>query len=213
LITAALGTGLLLLGACGWETSPNAFTDDSGVDARITSVRVDNDSGDVKIRTGDRATVHRSVHYDDVRPNASHHVEGDVLVIDRCPVRNCWIGYEVTVPTGTRVDGSVDSGRVEVDGVAGVNLEADSGDLIARGVSGTVNVVSHSGDVTVDNARAAVTVQADSGAIRMSVPAGTYQVHASTDSGAVRSDVADDPSGTHRLELHSDSGDITVRYR
>jgi Putative adhesin len=267
LVVAALGAGLLLLGACGWEVTRNAFNDDSGVDTRITKIRISNDSGDVKLRAGDRTTVHRTVHYDRDRPGATHHVDGDALVIDSCPVRNCWIDYEVTVPAGTRVDGSIDSGHIEIDGLAAVNLKVSSGDVRMRGISGQVNldsesgmihlsdvgdavvVRSESGDVTVDNARAGVTVQAESGMVRadgvagavdvrshsgnvsvrlstaqniraqadsgmvtVAVPRAAYRVSTSADGGKVRSDVADDPSGTHQLELHADSGDITLSY-
>jgi Toastrack DUF4097 len=229
-VVVALGAGLLLLGACGWEMSRNTFTDDATVDAPITKIRVENDSGDVKVRTGDATRIHRTVHYDRDRPGATQRVEGDTLVIDSCPVRNCWIDYEVTVPANTRLDGTVHSGRIEADGVNGVNLEADSGDVRISQVKGRVNVVSHSGtvhlsdigdavvvrsdsgDVSVDNPKAGVTVQADSGAIRLTVPRGAYRVNANTDSGEVRSGVTDEPSATTQLELHTDSGDIDVSY-
>jgi len=206
------------------------MTDDATVDGQVASVRVSNDSGDVKVHLGDRVRVRRTVHYNQDKPGSTQHVDGDVLVIESCPVRNCWIDYDVTVPAGTTVDGAVDSGSVEVDGVAGVNLKVASGEVTARGVSGKVNVVaesgsvrladvgdavvvqSESGDVSLDNVRGAVTVQARSGAIRLTVPRGAYRVSASTDSGAVRGDVSDDPSGTRRLDLHTDSGDILLRY-
>ncbi len=182
-LVAGLGAGVLLLSACGWEMSRNEFTDDAAIDAKITSVRVHNESGDVTIRTGDRASVHRTVHHDRDRPGATHHVEGDVLVIDRCPVRKCAVDYEVTVPAGTRVNGESDSGRVEVTGAAEVNFKVSSGDLTVRGVTGRVNVEADSGpvrlsdvgadvavrasagDVTVDNARGSVTVRGDGGNI------------------------------------------------
>jgi hypothetical protein len=229
-LVARLGAGVLLLSACGWEMSRNEFTDDAAIDAKITNVRVHNESGDVTIRTGDRASVHRTVRYDRDRPGATHHVEGDVLVIDRCPVRKCAVDYEVTVPAGTRVNGESDSGRVEVTGAAEVNFKVDSGDLTVSGVTGRVNVEADSGrvslsdlgadvvvradagDVTVDNARGSVTVRGDSGNIAVSVPRGPYRVSTGTDSGTVHSDVSDDPSGSHRLELHTSAGNITVKY-
>jgi len=230
LLVAGLGAGVLLLSACGWEMSGNRFTDDAAIDAKITSVRVNNESGDVTIRTADRTSVHRIVRYNHDRPGASHHVEGEVLVIDSCPVRSCAIDYEVTVPTGTRVNGGSGSGMIHVDGVAEVNFKVESGDLRVRGISGRVNVESESGavllsdvggdvavrfssgDVVVDGARGDVAVRGDSGAIRVTVPSGAYRVDASTDSGAVHSEVTDDPAGAHRLQLHSSSGDILVRH-
>jgi hypothetical protein len=225
-----LGAGLLLLSACGWEMSRTAMSDDTAIDRHIASVRVASDSGDVKIHTGDRVAVHRTVRYDRDKPGATQHVDGDVLVIDSCPVRNCSIDYDVTVPAGTAIDGAVDSGSISVDGAASVNLKVDSGDVTANGVSGKINVIvqsgavrlsdvggavtvrSESGDVTVDGARDAVSVQAQSGAIRLTVPRGAYRVSTGTDSGEVHSDVTDDPAGTRRLDLRTESGDIELRY-
>ncbi|HEU5473021.1 MAG TPA: DUF4097 family beta strand repeat-containing protein [Actinophytocola sp.] len=265
-VGAAAGL-LLLLGACDWDIARNVESDDAPVDGRVASVRIVNESGDVKIRTGDTTTVRRTVHFDQQRPGATHRLEGDVLVIEDCPVRNCWIDYELTVPAGTRVDGDVSSGSVAVDGAGSVNLKASSGDVDVRGVTGTVNleldsgnvrlsnigaavaVQSGSGDVAVEGARAAVTVAAESGGVRaqgvtgpvdvrsgsgsitvelsaaqnvraradsgeitVAVPRAAYRVRTGTDSGDVHSDVADDQAGAHTLDLHADSGDITIRY-
>src|SRR2546427_5898902 len=91
-----LGAGLLLLSACGWDLGRNASSDDTAIDRHVASVRVTSDSGDVKIHTGDRVSVHRTVHYDRDKPGTTQHVDRDVLVIDSCPVRNCSIDYDVT---------------------------------------------------------------------------------------------------------------------
>jgi hypothetical protein len=266
LILAAAGAGVLFASGCGWFSGRSTTVDDVTVAEAVTSVRVDNDAGDVKIRIGDRTTVHRTVHYDSERPGKTHKVEGDALVLGSCTVRNCWIDYEVTVPAGTRVDGNVDSGHVELDGVASVNLIMASGDVTARSVSGAINlnvasgmvnlsgtggdvvVKSDSGDVTVDGAGKAVTVhnssghvralrvdgavdvqsesgdvtvelsspqnvkaRAESGMIEVAVPRGAYRVVAEAESGHVSAGVTNDPAGSHAIELHADSGDITLR--
>jgi hypothetical protein len=231
-MTVGITAGVVLLsalGACGWAGSRNTDSDDTPVQGRITSVRVSSDSGDVRIHTGERPGVRRTVHYDRDKPGSTHRMDGDVLVIDSCPVRNCSIDYDITVPPGVRVAGEVDSGRFEVAGVAAVNLDIDSGDVTVRQISGMVNVTAssgavhladvadavtvraNSGDVSVDNAGAGVTVRADSGAISVSVPRGGYRVNTSSDSGDVESAVTVDPNGK-RLDLHTDSGDIAVRY-
>jgi hypothetical protein len=249
LLVAAVGAGLLLVAGCDWVEGANTARDEFTVGERITSVRLTSDAGAVRIRTGDRTAVHRELHFDRQRPGPTHRVEGDVLVIDSCPVRDCAIDYDVTVPEGTRVDGTASSGRVELDGVASVNLKVDSGSTTVRGVSGQVNleassgrvhladiggavaVRADSGSVSVENARGSVTAEvqsgnldvslaeardvratADSGRITVTVPKGAYQVLASTDSGRVDSGVTSDPAAGNRLELDSDSGNITVRY-
>jgi hypothetical protein len=222
-LAAAMGAGLLLLGACGWDITTKEDTDDSRVDQRVTSVRVGNDSGSVKIRTGSETSVHRVVHYDERRPESTHRVEdGDVLVLNPCPERNCWIDYEVTVPAGTRVLGQVDSGNVELDGVASVNLKASSGNVTVRGVSGQVTVEANSGSVrlsdigdvvtvradsggvTIDKARAAITVQAQSGNVEAHGVGGAADVESESGNVSVQLTAA------QNVRARASSGGITV---
>jgi len=264
---AALGAGLFLLGACSWNDR-NTVTDDTTVEQSFNAVRVASDSGSVKIRTGSKATVHRTIHYEKDRPGPTSHVEGSTLVVESCRERNCSIDYELTVPAGTRVDGKIDSGRVEVDGVAAVNLKIDSGSTTIQHISGKVNVDSSSGRVEVSdvadavvvksesgrvslaNVHAAVTaraesgsidargiggaadltsqsgsvtvgltgtynvkVQADSGSVTVTVPKDAkYRVRAQTDSGHVNNSIGDQPSAVNQVDLHTDSGNITLNY-
>jgi DUF4097 and DUF4098 domain-containing protein YvlB len=266
LVIIAVGAGLLMLGACGW-TGRNTENDDATVDQSFGSVRIANDSGQVKIHAGAQAKVHRTIHFDDRKPGNTFRVENNTLVIESCKERNCSIDYDITVPAGTKVDGAISSGSVELDGVTSVNLKADSGRVSMRHISGKVNldsssgsvhiedaddavaVRSDSGRVTVDGAAGAVSVHAesgsvealkvggavevrsesgsvtaaltspqnvkisaDSGSVTVTVPRdGAYKLAAYADSGNVNSDVTNDSSGSHSLDLHTDSGNITVR--
>jgi DUF4097 and DUF4098 domain-containing protein YvlB len=221
----------------------------------------------VKIKTGDRTTVHRRVHYDNDKPGTTHRVEGTVLIVEPCNVRDCSIDYDLVVPSGTTVNSAVDSGSTEIDGVATANVKASSGAVTVRRVSGAVNidsasgsvnvadigaavrVVAESGTITMDTVKGNVNAQADSGTIEargvggsadlradsgtiratltspqnvrahadsgsvsVTVPRGAYRVKTTTDSGDVSGDVANDASGTYELDLHTDSGNITLSY-
>jgi hypothetical protein len=263
---AVLAMGLLALAACGW-VGRNTASDDNAVGQSFGSVRLGNDSGSVKIRTGSPATVHRTIHYDQNKPGSTFRVDGDALVIEPCRERNCSIDSALTVPAGTRVDGRVESGDVEIDGVAAVNLKIDSGSTTIRHVKGKVNLDSSSGSVdvadvaepvtvhadsgrvTLADVRAAVTVQvesgtidasgvggaadlksssghvsvglaspqnvrvqAESGNVEVTVPRAEYRVKAQTDSGNVHNNIGDQPSGSHQLDLHSESGNVTLNY-
>src|SRR2546423_10815245 len=123
-VLAAVLLGAVLLGvtACDWD-GRNTATDDNAVEQPFSSVRIANESGQVKIRTGSSARVHRTIHYDSKQPGGTYRVENNTLVIDSCRERNCSIDYELTVPAASRVDGVVSSGSVEADGVAAVNLK------------------------------------------------------------------------------------------
>jgi DUF4097 and DUF4098 domain-containing protein YvlB len=248
LVAVAVGAGLLVLGACGWS-GRNTDNDDTAVQESFTTVRIANDSGQVKIHTGTEAKVHRTIRYGSDRPGSTFRVENNALVIESCKVRNCSIDYDITVPAATSVDGAISSGSVDLAGVRSVNLSADSGRIALRDIAGKVNLDSSSGSVRVDGASGAVTIRsdsgtvtvtgargavsiqadsgsvdatlstpqdvkidADSGSVQLTVPReGSYKLTTKTDSGSVRSDVTHDSAGTHRLDLHSDSGSITVR--
>ncbi|MCT2586044.1 DUF4097 domain-containing protein [Actinophytocola gossypii] len=226
---AVVLAGLGVLSACGWDITKEKATDETGITGDVTSVLFDNDAGNVTITTGDAPTVKRVIHYEDEQPDTTHRVENGVLTLAPCPVEDCWIDYEVVVPEGVTVDGSLDSGNAEVTGVDEANVQASSGNVTVRDVTGPVNVEASSGNVELDgiggtaqvrvnsgNATVALTdpadvrVDADSGDIDVAVPDGTYQVTANADSGEVTSDVTSDDTAEHELHLRADSGDVTV---
>jgi DUF4097 and DUF4098 domain-containing protein YvlB len=230
-VAAAAATGIIGLGllvGCGdWNT--DSYSDADGVGQSFSSVRFTNDSGDVTIRTGDKAEVRRTVHYRDDKPGDTFRVKDGVLELDSCDKHNCRIDYEVTVPAGTRVSGELDSGTVDISGVAEANVRASSGEVNVKDVAGAVNIEADSGSMTLEKiggpvvakadsgnvevelANAAdVRVGADSGNIDVTVPDGSYKVSTSTDSGNVDSDIDDDPAGEHVIDLHADSGNVRV---
>jgi hypothetical protein len=223
-----VGVAGLFLAGCGW-VGQNSFDDHEALGQKVTEIRFSNDSGDVRISVGDTVEVRRTVRYGDDKPGKTYRIEKDTLLLEECPVRNCAIDYEVTVPAGTKVSGHVDSGNVEVVGMATANVEAESGDLTVRDVAGDVNASvqsgtidlsgiggavvagAESGDVTVGlTAARSVSVETQSGNIEVTVPSGKYHVTASTESGNVDNDLGDDPSG-EPIEVRAESGDITIR--
>lgn len=225
-ITVVAG-GLLLAGCVRF--GHDEFSDREELGQEITEVRFTNDSGNVRISVGDTTEVARTVKYDEDKPGKTHRVENGALIVEECPVRNCSIDYELTVPAGTKVSGHVDSGNVEVTGVATANVEAESGDITVRDVAGEVNASvqsgtvdltgiggavvagAESGDVTVGlTAVRSVFVETQSGNVEVTVPSGKYHVTASTESGNLDNDLGDDPSG-EPIQVSAQSGDVTIR--
>jgi DUF4097 and DUF4098 domain-containing protein YvlB len=223
-----VGVAGLVLAGCGW-VGQNSYDDHEALGEIVTEVRFANDSGDIKISTGDTVEVQRVVKYDDDKPGKTYRVEKGVLIVEECPVRNCSIDYELTVPEGTKVSGHVDSGRIEVSGVATANVEAESGDIAVRDVAGEVNAATQSGSVDLGGIGGAVvagaesgdvkvgltavrsvSVETQSGNIEVTVPSGKYHVTASTESGNLDNDLGDDPSG-EPIQASAQSGDVTIR--
>jgi DUF4097 and DUF4098 domain-containing protein YvlB len=223
-----VGVAGLFLAGCGW-VGQNSFDDHETLGQEISELRFANDSGDVKVSVGDTVEVRRTVRYADDKPDKTYRVEEDTLLLEECPVRNCTVDYEVTVPAGTKVSGHVDAGNVEVVGTATANVEAESGDITIRDVAGDVNASAQSGSIDLGGiggavvagaesgdvqvgltAANSVSVETQSGNIEVTVPSGKYHVTASADSGSVANDLGDDPSG-EPIDLSAQSGDITVR--
>jgi hypothetical protein len=227
--SAIVVAGLGVLGACGWDITKEKATSTERITDEFTRVQFTNDAGNVKITDGSRASVKRVVHYENTQPGPTHRVEDGALILEPCPVDDCWIDYEVVVPAGTTVDGELHSGNAEVSRVAGVNLRADSGNVTVEDIAGAVNVDVDSGNADLTGIRGAVQVQADSGNITITlagrndvrakvssgdvdvtVPKGAYRVHTRVDSGDVVSAVTNDERADRSLDLIADSGDITI---
>jgi major membrane immunogen (membrane-anchored lipoprotein) len=221
----------LLLSACDWgDFADNKFSDQESLDQSVSEVRFSNDSGDVKITVGDTLEVRRTVGYGDTKPGKTYRVDGDALVLEACQERGCWVSYDVTVPEGAKVSGHLDSGNVELIGVASANVETESGELTVRDVAGEVNASAQSGNVDLSNIggtvvagaqsgnvtigvtkAVAVTATTSSGNIDVTVPDDEYRVDIQTDSGDnITNDLGSDDSGP-KISLKADSGNVTLK--
>ncbi len=124
---------------------------------------------------------------------------------------------------------SVDSGRIEVDGVDGsLTAQSDSGGIDAKSLRGPVDLSVDSGGIRIEQLAAAdIRAEADSGGIRVRVPAGAgYDLNAETDSGGIeiepemtvkgvwRKDRAEGKiaGGGNLMQLKTDSGGIRVYH-
>ncbi|RSN37843.1 hypothetical protein DL990_02110 [Amycolatopsis sp. WAC 01416] len=220
---ALIGVGVLTGLGWWWPSDAEATAE---VTQPIRSVRIENDEGGVKIRTGEGPVrVHQEFEYRWNKPGDSFRVDGDTLVLAGCG-SNCEVRYDVVVPAGIPVTGSLDSGALDIAGVSTVDVTVDSGRVEVRDVPGTVKVRSDSGRVELANIGQAVTVRASSGAIKGERLGGNVEVRADsgrielelikgadvtaqTDSGSVEVTV---PAGDYNVTGASDSGrrDIDV---
>ncbi len=126
------------------------------------------------------------------------------------------------------------SGDIDLDNVAGADIQTTSGDVRLDGVRGDVKVRASSGNVRGDvaaaqrldartesgdidlrltTAPAAVDVEAISGDVELTVPGGDpYRVRAVTASGDIDSQVADDAAAPRSLNVTTASGNIQLRH-
>ena len=219
--------GGLLLSACDWDDfGGKEFSDSESLSGSVSEVRFANDSGNITITAGDKLEVRRTVGYHETKPGKTYRVDGDALVLENCPERDCWVAYEVTVPANVEVSGHLDSGDVEIAGVARANVGAESGNVTVRDVDGEVNAKTQSGNVELSGIAGAVVVGAESGNVSVAlteprsvtattssgnvdvtVPDGDYQVDIQGDQ--VTNDIGSGTSGPS-IHLRTESGNVTL---
>ncbi|PXY38395.1 DUF4097 family beta strand repeat-containing protein [Prauserella flavalba] len=207
---ALIGVGIAFGLGWFWPATSEAT---ATVDQRVSRVELANDSGDVLVRAEEGAettTVRQRFSYRWGEPEEAYEVRDGTLVLAGCGSW-CSVDYEVIVPEGTTVSGSVDSGDVTLEDVSDVRVQADSGDFTGTRLRGAVDVSVDSGDLTLtlDEPRD-VKLAADSGDVEVTVPDGAYRVIGTTDSGDREIGVTQDPDASAVLDLSTDSGDVTV---
>ncbi|WP_410563170.1 DUF4097 family beta strand repeat-containing protein [Amycolatopsis sp. cmx-4-61] len=220
-----IGVGLATAFGWGWGSD---FRNTDTLSQTIRSVKLEADSGSVKIRAGSGpSTVRQEVgyHWRSKPTGPFYRVEGDQLVLGSCGM-NCTVDFEVVVPAGVPVTGDIDSGGLDVAGASSVDVHVDSGHARVEDVTGAVKlrmdsgsidladvgpvqVQSESGGITGSEVHGPVDVTSSSGSVEFTlVQANDVKVHA--ESGSIALTV---PSGPYRIEGGSDSGrrDIAVQ--
>ncbi|SDF57518.1 Putative adhesin [Lentzea fradiae] len=228
LVALVAGTVLTTLTGCGIRIVKHESFDEYVVGEKFTSVRARSDSGDVTIRYQQGLTetkLRRKAEYTkDTKPTGpTHRVEGTSLVLDSCG-DDCDANYEVFVPSpDITVVGNVGSGDVTIEGLASVDFETGSGEIVLLDIAGDVKANSGSGDLRATRIGGTLTADLGSGRIELNTVGG--KVFALTRSGRVEGTalsgdvVADASSGRVELTLaeprsvrvNAGSGDVTVR--
>lgn len=218
LVALSLGltaTGAMALGSCGLIPG-STFEDETTLSEEVTEVQLDLGNGRVTLRGEEGATetsVHREVEYRGRRPDeATHRFEDGVLVLGGCG-QGCSVSYTVDLAAGVAVTGKTSNGAVSLTGVGEVEVRTSNGRITLDGASGPVGARSSNGAIEVTLATPQdVRAETSNGAITVTVPEGSYQVSAQTGNGRQDIDIANDPSGTHQLDLTTSNGSITVEH-
>ena len=185
--------------------------------------------------SGDGAThVSRSSQWLLKRPKTSEDLTSGTLTLRAAgsPLLSGVTGYIVKAPAGATVRARTFSATVEVRGTTGgAEVETVSGGVTLDAIVGGVTVKSDVGEVTgialtcalVNvNCRAAavdlnftiapsiVEIEAQDGAVRVALPAGAYEIDASSEAGDVEVTVEATPGAPNRIAVKSTNGNVTV---
>lgn len=224
--SVVLGAGLVLTG-CGLgdlvDTAGNKESvEDYTVKEKITELRVKSESGDISITETDRADVQvvETVSWNgDNKPETRHETSGGLLTLDySCPARIgftvCSVDYKVEVPRGVTVMVNAGSGDVTLRELSGeLSVETGAGDIQAVGLSSkNGRTKSGSGDVELKYASApdALEIEVGAGNAVVRLPRDSYAVDAKIPAGDKRIEVVNDPSSPRKVSITTGAGDASV---
>jgi hypothetical protein len=212
--TAALvAVAALTLGACGVFPRASA-TDTYTVTDEVTAVRLELDAGSVTLRGADTpAEIHveRRVDYaGDYPEDDTHRVEDGVLVLAGCG-RHCAASYTLDLPAGLPVTGETSHGSIDLTATGTVDVRSSNGSITLTDVAAPVVARTSNGRISGTGLRGdGVDVETSNGSIEIAL--GTPQdVRAVTDNGSVRVTV---PDGSYRVRAETDNGgtDVSVPH-
>ncbi|MGW2749247.1 DUF4097 family beta strand repeat-containing protein [Streptomyces sp. NPDC001450] len=220
------------LSACS-ALDQKTFEDDAKVPQKITSIRLDNRNGGVKVEaSADNSTVsvHRKVNYRGDKPSGtSFSVEDGVLTLSDCG-KNCGVNYVVKVPAGLPVTGASSNGSLTLSDVGMVDVHTSNGGIAVNNATGPVKLRTSNGDVKVNDVKGGdidtqtsngeVRIQTatpqnikaltTSGSLTVTAPPAKYRISANNSHGDKKVAFKNDPSGRYRLDLSTTNGDLTV---
>ncbi|KAB8195737.1 DUF4097 family beta strand repeat protein [Nonomuraea phyllanthi] len=222
-IAGGLLASALMLTGCGLASIAGPSNHDTStyeVTDKVTKLQLKTGSGDAVITESDGAAVRVTETLNwrgDEKPKPEHTVEGESLLLTydcASDLGTCSVDYKIEVPKGLAVDLDAGSGNITLRGLTGrLDGHVGSGDLDAADLRAKQAVVeAGSGNVELKYAAApdGVELKLGSGNVVLHVPDGAYDVKTETGSGDVDVSVKDDDSSPRKITLTSGSGDVTV---
>ncbi|NYF98107.1 hypothetical protein [Janibacter cremeus] len=217
-LVLVLGVGFLLAGPMLKQTS----TSEQALPADITSLEVDNDIGDVRIRTADAGEAPRvttTTAWGLRRPDVLVEVTGATASLDaQCPsgiAAPCSTDWTVVVPAGVDVEIEEGVGRVMIEGIDGdVDVEAGVGDVrITEATAGRITAELGVGSLWVEAVEPPQHVYAKVGVGDLSVQlpeTASYDVDVRGGVGEVRNDLGSDAGSDRTVTVEGGLGSVSL---
>ena len=234
-LAAGLFFGYRALAGSG---SPSTDTTSTTYPQEITALDVRVDAGTLAVTTGPAGTttVQAALTWDGERPAVTQQWTGTGLsVVTTCPgSERCEVDLTITVPAGTAVTTTTDTGDATLTGLTGpVSIRTDTGEIRLSALGGQVTAATEVGSVTGEDLTAGsvtataetgditlgfaadpqtVVARADTGDVTVTVPrsATGYRVSADTDDGDRRVGVTQDQAAGRTIEAQTGTGDVIV---
>ncbi|MEV0232382.1 DUF4097 family beta strand repeat-containing protein [Nonomuraea sp. NPDC050786] len=224
--TIAIAGGLLasalLLTGCGLDGIAGPKNQDTvtyQVKEKVQKIHLRSGAGDVVISESDTAQINvtETLYWSNDKPQAEHKVDGDTLSMYYDCQRSwgsCGVNYKVEVPKGLALNLDAGSGNITLRSLSGpLDVHLGSGDLDATGLTGK-QLVAQAGSGNMELKYTAAPDSAElkggSGDVVLTVPDGSYDVKTEVGSGDAKVSVKNDGASPHKISLTSGSGDVTV---
>jgi hypothetical protein len=157
---------------------PPSNPDDFVVEAPITLIQLNTDTGNVTVTSEPGATtvsVRRVIDNESGRRiGVTTSVTGGALHLEGCEPR-CSIDYTLVVPPGVTVGGATTEGAITLTSINNVDVSSENGAITLRNVtSGPVNLQSQNGPITLQHITSGpISLRTENGNIRGSGLAGS----------------------------------------
>jgi hypothetical protein len=215
-----IGAGLALLFSAiaavqvaGWTVGAVERTRSQLIEGPIDQLVVDADGGEITVvpSIGDNVRISSVVKGSIHTPEPHAYRDGNTVRLDgKCPEITfgpCRARITIYVPQDTPVEVHSGSGDLVASGLTGrVDLETGSGDVTATGLSGPSDLRTGSGDVTVRGLSGVTELNTGSGDV-MAEDLATRSVTAETSSGDVELDFRLRPRD---VDASTASGDVQI---
>ncbi|MBN6054623.1 DUF4097 family beta strand repeat protein [Nonomuraea sp. RK-328] len=221
-IAGGLLASAVLLTGCGLDAIGNPKNQETSTyqaKDKVQQLHLRSGSGDVTVTESDAAyvSVTETLYWSNDKPRAGHKVEGGTLSVYYDCQRSwgsCGVNYKVEIPKGLQVNVDAGSGDLTLRSLTGpLDLKAGSGDVEGSGLGGK-KLLAEVGSGNVDLKYAAapdsVELSVGSGDAALTVPDETYDVYTKVSSGDASVSVKDDSSSPRKISLTAGSGDVTV---
>jgi hypothetical protein len=226
LVLAMVGFGSTQVVTSFFRQSERSTTPLTG---SVRQVVLGTNVGDVHVRAARPGEDSRLIRHDDwtfERAVVTSSIASGVLTVDTpCPdwgpvMQFCAVDFDLVVPAAASVVIRTDTGDLSVRGMAGtVQASTSTGDIsMVDLLAADVRATSSTGDVSVALARPPTSVQArtSTGDVRVVVPddGSTYRLLSSSSSVGTRTvRVPTDPESTRMIDVSTSVGDISVTAR
>lgn len=200
--------------AVSWISASTTTEKPFSLPVKGDEVRIDVGSGDVTVRAGnvDEVQVTRTIHSGLSEPDLTNTSNAQGIVLDSDCGWNwmgpCSVDYELVVPSDLALNIEASSGDIDVRNLTGdVTVDSSSGDIAASGLTGRTELSTSSGDLNLENISGPLTTSLDSGDLN-ATGVTSKTVTADLSSGDV--DVAF-TAVPDKVVASASSGDVTVR--